>query len=89
VVRVKVAKDVPRKQRHINFDNPVDPLPPHPIKRRKNRVSLASQALFNNLFMTRSNVQSIPAAGASIELRKGRAWQFDIVTLGSPFHTTS
>jgi hypothetical protein len=87
-----VAKDVPRKQSLINFDDPVDPLPPRPIKRRKNRVSLASQALFNNLFVTGSNVQSIPAAGASIEMRRGRAWQFDIVrriNLGSPFHTTS
>jgi hypothetical protein len=87
-----VAKDVPGKQSYINFDDPVDPLPPRPIKRRKNRVSLASQAIFDNLFMTRSNVQSIPAAGTSIELRRGRAWQFDIVrriNLGRPFHTAS
>jgi hypothetical protein len=87
-----LAKDVPRKQSHINFGDPVNPLPPRPIKGRENAVSLTSQALFDNLFMTRSNVQSIPATGTSIELRRGLAWQFDIVritNLGRPFHATS
>jgi hypothetical protein len=42
--------------------------------------------------MTLSNVQSISAVGARIELRRGRAWLFGIVrriNLGHLVHTTS
>ena len=68
LVRVKEAKDVSGKQRHIDLGDPIDSLAPRPIKRRESRVSLAFQSAFDNLFVPRSNVQSVPATGTNIRI---------------------
>src|SRR5690242_8269936 len=56
LVRIKVAKDVSWKQRHINFDDSVDSPTLCPVKRGKSRVSLTSQSAFDDFFVPRSHV---------------------------------
>jgi hypothetical protein len=90
-----VAKDVSREQRYFEFGDAVDSLALCPIKRRKSSVSLASQSAFDNLFVPRSNVYSIPAARTGIgtgSVMKTSPCQTNIVgktTCRTTFHTTS
>jgi hypothetical protein len=56
LVGVELAKDVPGKQSHFNFGDPINTFAFRPIRRRKNAVTLDSQTVFDRFFMSRSNV---------------------------------
>jgi len=68
LVGVELAKNVSRKQRHFNLSDPIDALALCPISRGKNAVTLDSQTVFDDFFVSRSNVQSVPKANTKIRL---------------------